>query len=93
MATKVFQGLRIAVNAELENLSSVINDSVGYLRPGARFCVITFHSLEDRMVKRKFRDHKDLEVITTKPVVASVEEVRDNPRSRSAKLRVAARKP
>jgi 16S rRNA (cytosine1402-N4)-methyltransferase len=93
VATKVFQGLRIAVNAELENLSTVIDDSVDFLKPGARFCVITFHSLEDRMVKRKFRNHKDLEVITAKPVVASEEEVRANRRSRSAKLRVAARKP
>jgi 16S rRNA (cytosine1402-N4)-methyltransferase len=93
VATKVFQGLRIAVNAELENLSTVIDDSVDFLKPGARFCVITFHSLEDRVVKRKFRNHKDLEVITAKPVVASEEEVRANRRSRSAKLRVAARKP
>lgn len=92
VATKVFQGLRIAVNAELENLSTVIDESVSFLKPGARFCAITFHSLEDRMVKRKFRDHKDLEVITTKPVIASAEEVRANSRSRSAKLRVAARK-
>lgn len=92
VATKVFQGLRIAVNTELENLSTVIDDAVGFLKPGARLCVITFHSLEDRVVKRKFRAHQDLEIITAKPVMASEEEVRVNSRSRSAKLRVAAKR-
>ncbi len=91
VATKVFQGLRIAVNTELENLSTIIDEAVDFLKPGARFCIITFHSLEDRVVKRKFRGHKKLEVITTKPVVATENEVKRNPRSRSAKLRVAER--
>ncbi len=91
VATKVFQGLRIAVNSELENLSTLIDEAVGFLKPQARLCIITFHSLEDRIVKRKFRGHEQLDVITTKPVTASVAEVAANPRSRSAKLRVAAR--
>ncbi len=92
VATKTFQGLRIAVNTELENLSSIIDAAVGFLKPGARFCIITFHSLEDRIVKRKFREHDHFVAITPKPVTASPEEVRENPRSRSAKLRVAVRK-
>ncbi len=91
VATKVFQGLRIAVNTELENLSMVIDEAVGYLKPGARLCIITFHSLEDRVVKRKFRGHKDLDVITAKPVIPSEDEVKINPRCRSAKLRAAVR--
>lgn len=89
VATKVFQALRIAVNTELENLSKIIDDGVAYLKPGARFCVISFHSLEDRIVKRKFRDNDSLKVLTSKPIKASPEEVARNPRSRSALLRVA----
>lgn len=92
VATKTFQGLRIAVNTELENLSNVLEGAVDYLRPGARICIITFHSLEDRIVKNKFRKHPQLEVLTRKPVVASKEEILQNPRSRSAKLRVATRR-
>lgn len=93
VATKVFQGLRIAVNRELENLSRIVDEATVYLKPGARFCVITFHSLEDRIVKRKFRENGNLEVLTTKPIVASKSETKANPRSRSAKLRVAVKKP
>lgn len=92
VATKTFQGLRIAVNTELENLSVILEGVAAHLKPGARLCVITFHSLEDRIVKNKFRQHSQLEVVTSKPVVASDEEIRINPRSRSAKLRVAARR-
>lgn len=92
VATKVFQALRIAVNSELENLARILDDAVPYLRPGARFCVISFHSLEDRLVKRKFREQKDLLILTPKPVMATPAEVAANPRSRSARLRVAARK-
>ena len=92
VATKTFQGLRIAVNTELENLSIILEGVAAHLKPGARLCVITFHSLEDRIVKNKFRQHSQLEVVTSKPVVASDEEIRINPRSRSAKLRVAAKR-
>ncbi|MEN8257783.1 MAG: 16S rRNA (cytosine(1402)-N(4))-methyltransferase RsmH [Thermodesulfobacteriota bacterium] len=89
VATKVFQGLRIAVNRELDNLVTVLNDGAEMLRAGGRFCVISFHSLEDRLVKRAFRDNPRLQNLTSKPVVAGREEVARNPRSRSAKLRVA----
>ncbi len=89
VATKVFQALRIAVNTELENLGNILDDGVKYLKPGARFCVISFHSLEDRIVKRKFRNNQLLKVLTTKPVMPTQEEIDINPRSRSARLRVA----
>jgi 16S rRNA (cytosine1402-N4)-methyltransferase len=92
VATKVFQALRIAVNTELENLSHILDDAVRYLKPGAPFCVISFHSLEDRIVKRKFRNNEQLEVLTGKPVISSAEEIAVNPRSRSARLRVARKR-
>ena len=91
VATLVFQALRIAVNTELENLAGILEEGVQYLKPGARFCVISFHSLEDRMVKRKFRENKALKVLTKKPIMASPEEREQNRRSRSARLRVAER--
>ncbi len=89
VATRVFQALRIAVNAELENLSTILDDAVPYLKPGARFCVIAFHSLEDRIVKRKFRENQNLRVLTSRPIVPGAKEVAVNPRARSARLRVA----
>lgn len=92
VATKVFQALRIAVNTELENLARILDDGVQFLKPGAALCVISFHSLEDRLVKRKFKNNNMLDVVTVKPVVASPKEVAVNPRSRSARLRVARRK-
>lgn len=92
VATKVFQALRIAVNTELENLAAILKDGVPLLRSGARFCVISFHSLEDRLVKRKFREQEELLILTPKPVMATSAEIAANPRSRSARLRVAVKK-
>ena len=92
IATKVFQALRIAVNTELENLARILEDGVRYLKPGGLFCVISFHSLEDRIVKTKFKENKKLDVLTSKPVMVSPEEVAANKRSRSARLRVARKK-
>ncbi len=89
VATKAFQGLRIAVNRELENLSKILADAPSLLKVGGKFCVITFHSLEDRLVKRAFLENPSLRIITRKPIVPSSEECRRNPRARSAKLRVA----
>ncbi len=89
VATRAFQGLRIAVNRELDNLATILSDGVDVLAPGGRFCVISFHSLEDRLVKRGFKAASKLKVLTTRPVVAGADECHENPRARSAKLRVA----
>lgn len=106
-ATKVFQALRIAVNGELEEVERGLEAAIGLLKPGGRFAVISFHSLEDRMVKNFFRDaardcvcppaqpvctcgaQAALRVVTRKAVQATAEEIAANPRSRSARLRVA----
>lgn len=92
VATKVFQALRIAVNTELENLAGILDTAVAFLKPGGRFCVISFHSLEDRMVKRKFRENSELEIMTARPIQPGAVEIARNPRARSARLRVACRK-
>ncbi|MBS4960055.1 MAG: 16S rRNA (cytosine(1402)-N(4))-methyltransferase RsmH [Clostridiales bacterium] len=109
-AKRTFQAIRIEVNQELEVLKKVIDDGVDYLADGGRFCIITFHSLEDRIVKQQFRmlenpctcpkefpvcvcGKKPLgKVVTRKPILPSEKELEDNPRSRSAKLRVFERK-
>lgn len=91
VATKVFQALRIAVNRELENLEKILAMVPPLLAPGGRFCVISFHSLEDRLVKRAFRADPRLRNLTPKPVVPGEEELQRNPRARSARLRVAER--
>ncbi|PIS02411.1 MAG: 16S rRNA (cytosine(1402)-N(4))-methyltransferase [Chlamydiae bacterium CG10_big_fil_rev_8_21_14_0_10_42_34] len=89
-ATLVFQALRIAVNDELGQLEKGIDGAIEKLCPGGRIAVISFHSLEDRIVKNHFRDAKDkVKVLTKKPIGPSAEEIRENPRSRSSKLRAA----
>lgn len=94
-ATKIFQALRIAVNNELSNLQEVLDESIKCLKRGGRLCVISFHSLEDRIVKDTFKNWEKKEgkarIITPKPITPSFEEISINPRSRSAKLRVAER--
>ncbi|MFW5998594.1 MAG: 16S rRNA (cytosine(1402)-N(4))-methyltransferase RsmH [Halanaerobiaceae bacterium] len=106
-ARRTFQALRIATNDELNQLEKMLNNVINFLVPGGRICVISFHSLEDRIVKHTFRElNKDcvcppdfpicvcdkkseVKIITKKPVQSSKEEIKNNPRARSAKLRVA----
>jgi 16S rRNA (cytosine1402-N4)-methyltransferase len=93
-ATKTFQAFRIRVNDELENLRKILGTGWALLKKGGRMCIISFHSLEDRMVKETFRKLEkegEVHVLTPKPVTPSEEEQRRNPRSRSAKLRCAER--
>ncbi len=94
-ATRTFLSLRMAVNREIENLTALLEQAAERLSPGGRIAVISFHSGEDRMVKRDFLARQRLgvyEIRTKKPIRPSSEEVSFNPRSRSAKLRVAVRK-
>jgi len=91
-ATRTFQALRIAVNDELEVLKSALSAAIGLLKPKGRIAVISFHSLEDRIVKHLFKQHEELEILTKKPLIPTDEEMAENPRSRSAKLRGASKK-
>ena len=91
-ATRTFQAIRIEVNKELENLKIGLGKALEALNPKGRLVVISFHSLEDRIVKRFMKEKSDkLKVLTKKPVTPSEEEVRMNPSSRSAKLRAGER--
>lgn len=108
-AKKTFQAIRIEVNRELEVLTSAIKELVECLKPGGRIAIITFHSLEDRIVKEAFKElykdcicppelpkcvcdkRREIDIITRKPLTPSKEELENNPRSRSAKLRIAER--
>ncbi|HEY5626821.1 MAG TPA: 16S rRNA (cytosine(1402)-N(4))-methyltransferase RsmH [Nitrospira sp.] len=95
-ATRTFQALRIVVNQELEHIESALRDAADVLAPGGRLCVISFHSLEDRIVKHTFRALSseadgDLEILTKRPQLPTDEEIERNARSRSAKLRVIQR--
>ena len=91
-ATRTFQALRIAVNSELEHVERAMNLLPGCLSVRGRIVIISFHSLEDRIVKHSMRGDPRLQVLTKKPIEADEEEVRQNPRSRSAKLRIAERR-
>ncbi len=109
-ATRTFQALRIAVNRELEILEEFVSDSIGLLNPGGRLVIITFHSLEDRVVKQRFQkaagrcfcppkfpkcvcgSTDEVEILTRKPLLPSEEEISENPRARSAKLRACQKK-
>ena len=101
-ATRIFQAIRIEVNGELKNVEQTLKKVVPFLEKGARISVITFHSLEDRIVKKIFKEYstelslpqggttgKELELVNKKPILPTDEEVRENPPSRSAKLRIA----
>lgn len=91
-ATKVFQALRIYVNQELNNITGFLSGALQVLKPGGLLLCISFHSLEDRIVKQFFKDKEDqgkLEIITKRVVIPTAEEIKKNPSARSAKLRVA----
>lgn len=92
-ATRTFQGLRIAVNAELDELRALCSTAPDRLVDGGVIAIISFHSLEDRIVKHAFRDDPRLAVLTKKPLEADEAETSGNPRARSAKLRAARRLP
>lgn len=87
-ATKAFQAIRIAVNDEMGELERGLAAIIPILEPGGRCAVITFHSLEDRMVKKFFQQCAQVRLLTKKPIIAQAQEIQENPRARSAKLRL-----
>ncbi|MDR1479036.1 MAG: 16S rRNA (cytosine(1402)-N(4))-methyltransferase RsmH [Planctomycetaceae bacterium] len=89
-ATKTFQALRIAVNKELDSLKNILNIAPKILKQNGKIIVISFHALEDRIVKNTLKNNPAWEIITKKPIISSQSELQQNPRSRSAKLRAAA---
>ncbi len=93
-ATRTFQAVRIAVNRELETLKTAVEKAVTFLKPGGRICVISFHSLEDRIIKFSFREFAAggiLKIVTPKPLTPTYDETKINPSARSSKLRVGER--
>ena len=87
-ATRTFQALRIEANKELENLEKVLPQALEVLKKGGTLVAISFHSLEDRIIKNFFKDHvKEVKLLTKKPILPDEEEIKSNPRARSAKLR------
>lgn len=88
-ATRTFQALRIAVNDELNSLKDALPQATELLKKGGRIAILSFHSLEDRIVKNYFRNNKLLKIINDKPITPTKEEILINPRARSAKLRLA----
>ncbi len=92
-ATLIFQALRLAVNRELEVITSLLPNAIDLLAPGGRMGVISFHSLEDRIVKETFKKNPHIQILTKKPLVADYQESRKNPRARSAKLRFCEKLP
>ncbi|GAB6188567.1 16S rRNA (cytosine(1402)-N(4))-methyltransferase RsmH [Marinitoga arctica] len=90
-ATKTFQAIRIEVNREFDNIRTALEKFPEFLNNGGRICVISFHSLEDKIVKNFFRNHEKLKLLTKKPILPKEEEINENPRARSARIRVAER--
>jgi 16S rRNA (cytosine1402-N4)-methyltransferase len=91
-ATRTFQAVRIETNQELENIKKTLPEAIELLAPGGRIVIISFHSLEDRIVKNYFKDQEQKKIIkisTEKPIAPTEEEIKINPRARSAKLRIA----
>ena len=98
MLSRVFQSIRITVNDEINIIKSTLPKAIDFLKVGGRIAVISFHSIEDRIIKHFFKDNSGsspnsfkLKIITKKPIIAGVHEQRNNRRSKSAKLRVAER--